>query len=234
MLALQNEPNLPGAPVRKFIPPLENGDLLHSCEFLRRYDRMPELKKAELVNGQVFMGHHVLASLHGAPHGMVSMLLGYFSAYTPGTTSYSRPTLVVDEGNVFQPDCVLCINNSGRTWANEDDLLCGAPELVFEVSVGSTSLDVLAKKQVCERLGVLDYVVWCTLDARLHWFHREGERFVETKPNTAGLLCSRSLPGLQTPVADLLALNGLKVMTCLEEGLATPAHAEFVRSLAAA
>jgi len=36
-------------------PPLENGARLSSREFLRRYEAMPELKKAELVKGVVYM-----------------------------------------------------------------------------------------------------------------------------------------------------------------------------------
>jgi hypothetical protein len=37
------------------IPPLENGDRLTRAEFERRYDAMPELKKAELIEGEVYM-----------------------------------------------------------------------------------------------------------------------------------------------------------------------------------
>ena len=35
------------------IPPLENGDHLTRAEFLRRYDGMPDVKKAELIEGVV-------------------------------------------------------------------------------------------------------------------------------------------------------------------------------------
>ena len=37
------------------IPPLENGDRLSRAEFERRYDAMPALKKAELIEGVVFI-----------------------------------------------------------------------------------------------------------------------------------------------------------------------------------
>lgn len=33
------------------VPPLENGDQLSAHEFLRRYEAMPGVKKAELING---------------------------------------------------------------------------------------------------------------------------------------------------------------------------------------
>jgi hypothetical protein len=36
-------------------PPLENGDRLTRAEFERRYAAMPNLKKAELIEGVVYM-----------------------------------------------------------------------------------------------------------------------------------------------------------------------------------
>ena len=35
------------------LPPLENGDRLTRAEFERRYAAMPEIKKAELIEGEV-------------------------------------------------------------------------------------------------------------------------------------------------------------------------------------
>ena len=46
------------APVE--VPPLENGDRLTRAEFERRYDAMPDLKKAELIEGVVYMGSPVV------------------------------------------------------------------------------------------------------------------------------------------------------------------------------
>ena len=43
------------APGNGAIPPLENGDRLTRAEFERRYEAMPELKKAELIEGEVYM-----------------------------------------------------------------------------------------------------------------------------------------------------------------------------------
>ena len=39
--------------------PLESGEFMHSREFLRRYERMPQVKKAELIEGVVYMGSPV-------------------------------------------------------------------------------------------------------------------------------------------------------------------------------
>ena len=42
------------------VPPLKNGDRLRRAEFERRFDAMPELKKAELIKGIVYMGRYFL------------------------------------------------------------------------------------------------------------------------------------------------------------------------------
>ncbi len=49
------------------IPPLEPGDRLTRAEFERRYEAMPDLKKAELIEGVVYMPSPVRADQHGEP-----------------------------------------------------------------------------------------------------------------------------------------------------------------------
>ena len=44
------------------LPPLENGDRLTRREFERRYHAMPHLRKAELIEGTVYMPSPVRAS----------------------------------------------------------------------------------------------------------------------------------------------------------------------------
>ena len=63
-------------------PWLENGDTLEAEEFLRRYERMPDVKKAELVEGTVFMASPVSA-YHGDPHFDLIIWLGHYRSATP-------------------------------------------------------------------------------------------------------------------------------------------------------
>ena len=55
-------------------PPLENGDLLTRAEFERRYEAMPWLKKAELVEGVVYMGSPVRSEVHAESHALIRQL----------------------------------------------------------------------------------------------------------------------------------------------------------------
>ena len=50
------------------VPALQNGDRLTRDEFERRYEAMPNVKKAELIEGTVYMPSPVHASGHGEPH----------------------------------------------------------------------------------------------------------------------------------------------------------------------
>jgi hypothetical protein len=50
------------------VPPLENGDRLTRAEFERRYEAMPHLKKAELIEGVVYVPSPVRHRQHSAPH----------------------------------------------------------------------------------------------------------------------------------------------------------------------
>src|SRR5258707_12871496 len=66
------------------VPPLENGMHLSSSEFLRRYWAMPEVKKAELIQGVVYMASPVRADVHAEPDGIIQTWLGIYATATPG------------------------------------------------------------------------------------------------------------------------------------------------------
>jgi hypothetical protein len=50
------------------VPAPENGDRLTRTEFERRYETMPHLKKAEFIEGVVYVPSPVRHRQHGAPH----------------------------------------------------------------------------------------------------------------------------------------------------------------------
>lgn len=58
------------------MPPLENGDRLSRSEFERRYSAMPEVKKAELIEGVVYRASPLRHQPHGKPHFRLITWLG--------------------------------------------------------------------------------------------------------------------------------------------------------------
>src|SRR5436309_9645854 len=86
------------------VPPLENGDRLSRTEFERRYEAMPHLKKAELIEGVVYVGSPVRYTQHGQPDFDVQTWLGVYRAATPGTGGAGNTTVRLDLDNEPQPD----------------------------------------------------------------------------------------------------------------------------------
>jgi hypothetical protein len=53
MSAVASKPSAAGRTPRRPLP-LESGEFMHSREFLRRCERLPQVKKAELIEGVVY------------------------------------------------------------------------------------------------------------------------------------------------------------------------------------
>ena len=65
------------------LPRLEPGDVLTREEFERRYAAMPNLKKAELIGGVVFMPAAVRFGHHASPHARLIYWLCAYQKETP-------------------------------------------------------------------------------------------------------------------------------------------------------
>ena len=72
------------SPPKAAVPPLENGDCLTRAEFERRYRAMPQVKKAELIEGVVYMPSPVRMNRHARPHAYLSGWLMYYLSKTSG------------------------------------------------------------------------------------------------------------------------------------------------------
>lgn len=136
------------------IPPLRNGDRLTQTEFLRRYDAMPNVTHAELIEGRVFMPSPVSAARHGEPHFDFITWLGVYRAVTPGVLGGDNSTLNLDLDNSPQPDGYLrIIEQAGGQSRISDGYLVGAPELIVEVAASSVSYDLHDKRNAYRRNG---------------------------------------------------------------------------------
>ena len=94
---------VPGSVSR--IPPLESGDRLTRHEFERRYNAMLDLKKAELIEGVVYVASPVRSRSHGQPHAaMMGWLFAYWIA-TPGVDLNDNTTVRLDLAFEFLSLC---------------------------------------------------------------------------------------------------------------------------------
>jgi Uma2 family endonuclease len=216
------------------IPPLENGDKLTHYEFERRYNATPNLKKAELTEGIVYIMPAALRfRSHGQPHGWIIGWLVTYEAVTSGVALGVEPTVRLDLDNEPQPDAVLLIEPEagGQTRLSEDDYIEGAPELVVEIAASSAAIDLHGKKQAYRRNSVKEYIVWQVLDQKLTWFSLEQGEYLELVPDNEGVLRSRVFPGLWLAATELLAGNMQGVLKVLPAGLQSTEHRDFIKKL---
>ena len=232
LLPSQKRSDSSDSPLRK-LPPLENGDRLTREEFERRYDAMPDLKKAELINGVVYMGSPVRFSNHGRPHGRIIGWLVVYCAATPGVDLGDNATVRLGVDTDPQPDALLRIEPQagGKSRISEDDYVEGAPELIVEIAASTASHDLHGKLEVYRRSGVQEYLVWRVYDEQIDWFALQDGAYVRLTPDTSGVIHSQMFPGLRLAVSALLAGEIARVLAELRKGLGTAEHAAFVKRL---
>jgi hypothetical protein len=218
---------------KRSVATLEPGSHLEADEFLRRYKAMPELKKAELVNGIVHMPSPVRANLHAEPDHAIQGWLFCYSAATPGTKGASNATVRVGRRDIPQPDALLRIvpECGGAARLDPEGYLQGPPEFIAEIAASSASMDAHEKFESYRAFGVREYLLWRTEDRAVDWWVLEDNVYRRLSAGADRILRSRVFPGLWLDVAALIAENGAQVLAKLQEGLKGPEHARFVAEM---
>ncbi|HXP59840.1 MAG TPA: Uma2 family endonuclease [Dongiaceae bacterium] len=211
-------------------PLLEPGDRLSRSEFERRYERMPLLKKAELIEGTVYMPSPVRATKHAKPHARLATWLGEYEAETPGVEFFANSTVRLDLENEPQPDLVLIKTpaKGGQTRISDDDYLEGAPELAVEIVGSSQAYDLHQKRGAYRRNGVREYLAWITVENYVVWWELREEEYQEIAPTEDGVVRSEVFPGLWLDTAALLRGDLKGVLATLRRGLDSAEHRAFV------
>ena len=214
---------------------LENGDHLSRGEFERRYEARPDIKKAELIEGVVYMPSPTRSGSHARPHAATITWLGNYAASTPGVQVNDNPTVRLDVDNEPQPDVALLIEPGagGQARVSDDDYIEGAPELIAEIAASSASCDLHEKLHAYRRNGVREYLIWRTLEHRIDWFELVDGVYRPRQPDAAGVMDSSVFPGLRLAVDAMLRGDLGAVLRELERGLDGTAHETFVTRLGA-
>jgi Uma2 family endonuclease len=153
---------------------------------------------------------------------------------TPGVRCGDNATIRLDVDNEPQPDVCLLIDpaRGGKTQIDQDGYISGAPEFVAEVAASSVSIDLGPKLEAYQRNGVNEYLVWRVQDAEIDWFVLREGRYDRLLPDADGIKRSIVFPGLWLDTTALLNGDLPCVHAVLRAGLANPAHAAFVATLA--
>ncbi|WP_084639681.1 Uma2 family endonuclease [Geitlerinema sp. PCC 9228] len=184
-----------GSESPELLPILESGDRLSCQEFERRYHHMPQLKKAELVEGIVYLPSPLRYYQHGKSHSQMVAWLEIYAAATPGLEVADNATIRLDSKNEPQPDVLLRLdeNLGGNSRISEDDYVEGAPELIVEIAGSSASYDLHDKKQAYHRNGVREYLVWLVAENKFRWYVWESPGYRQQVPDDVGIVTDPAL-----------------------------------------
>lgn len=192
---------------------------------------MPELKKAELIGGTVFMPSP-LSREHAERDSDLVCWARVYAANTPNCSTGSDATWLMLRDSP-QPDCHLRLVRGGTSWEEAGDrFLHGAPELAIEVCLSSASYDLHQKKALYEAAGVKEYLVDLLEEGAVVW-HRLVDGAYQTIPTRPeGAIRSTVFPGLWLDVRALLAGDMRQVLDTLQAGLSSAEHQEFAQAMA--
>jgi Uma2 family endonuclease len=221
------------ATIEQEVPSLIAGDFLSRDEFMRRWEAMPHLKRAELIRGVVYMPSP-LSLQHGDTDHQVGTWLGVYGATTPGCAGSSNATWLMGEDSAPQPDLSLRIlPEYGGQSRIEGLYAAGAPEFLAEVCISSTAYDLHQKLEIYEETGVREYLAVLMRESEVRWHQLVGNRFEVVPVPADGVYRSVVFPGLWLDYRALLAAELARVLAVLQDGLRSPEHQQFVEQLAA-
>ena len=198
-------------------PLLENGDRLTRAAVHRRYQLRPDIRKAELVLGVVYVASPTRLTAHADPHSLVALWLRAYEAMTPGVRVGIEGTVYLDDDGEVQPDAFMfwLPPHASRARQTAEDYVDGAPDLTVEVAASSASYDLHDKKEAYRRAGVREYVVWRTVDGAIDWVRLENGGYLRVEPDAHGLIESAVFAGLRLDVAATLAGDTRAVLAAL-------------------
>jgi len=173
----------------------EAGDRLGREEFLARWELMPALRFAELIDGVVYLPSPVSIE-HARNDQILQLWAGLYASRSALVEALANGTWLMGE-SAPQPDLALRVRPElGGQSHDAGKYPAGAPELVAEVSGSTRSYDLGPKLSLYAREGVREYLAVLLEERRLEWrVLREG-RFELIPPDNSGIRRSIIFPGL--------------------------------------
>jgi len=203
---------------------------MERTEFLCRWEALPELKCAELIEGVVFVASPVSRD-HSDAGFTIGWWLKQYALATPGCDGGHNATWDM-LGSMPQPDVHLRIRpDRGGQSSDGQRFFEGAPELAVEVCLTSTEVDFGPKLRLYRRARVREYITIELVPKRIVWRILRDNSYHALEPDAAGVFRSIAFPGLWLDLDAFWGNDAVRMLTTLQSGLATPEHQEFADGL---
>jgi Uma2 family endonuclease len=194
---------------------LHNGDRMSREEFLWRWEQLPELKKAELIDGVVYLSSP-LSELHSRYELLLCVWLNHYENRVPGLDILPNATWLLGDSSP-QPDLAL-IRQDGASHS-EGKFRQGPPELAVEICYSSQAYDLGPKLELYRRAGVQEYLTILLEDKKAQWRVLNEGRYQLMEATPDGMLKSRIFPGLWLDTGALFPPDRKRLLAGVEAGL---------------
>ena len=193
---------------------LHSGDRMSRDEFLWRWEQLPDLKRAELIDGVVYLSSP-LSEIHSDYEQLVNRWLSHYEENVPGLKILPNATWLLDASSP-QPD--LALLRIDGTSHSAGKYRQGPPELVVEICYSSRAYDLGPKLELYRRNGVQEYLTVLLEDKKVQWrILREGQ-YELLKPSPDGILKSEIFPGLWLDTQALFPPDRKRLLAALDAG----------------
>jgi hypothetical protein len=219
------------ATIEQAVPVLCAGQKMTRDEFLRRWETHPEIKRAELIGGTVYMPSPVSLD-HGAAEDDLGGWLFLYRVNTPGTDSGANVTTLMLEDSPQADRHLRLLPECGGRATLAGKYLSGAPELMAEVCLSSADYDLHVKYDLYQKASVQEYLAVLPKEHEVRWHQLVASRYQALAPDADGIWRSRVFPGLWLDGEALLRREMSQVVAKLQEGMASVEYAAFVAKLA--
>ena len=164
---------------------------------------LPEESRFEIVDNVLFEMTSPSTIHQRVSVKLLSLFLNYISQHASGEIFHAPLDLVLNQGNVVQPDLIY-ISNEKKSIIERKGIF-GPPDIVVEIISPSTHVrDIAVKKDLYEKFGVTEFWLIDPLNEAFEIFTLQNNKYkVFAFANTSGIVESHQLNGLVINLEEL-------------------------------
>jgi len=190
-----------------------NGDRMSLQEFFSVWEQIPNLKRAELIDGVVHLPSPV-SYPHAAYQGLLAFWLGAYAAAVDDSFEVLTEGSLQIIGNSPQPDIALHRRSNPTPLYNQS-----TPLLIIEGTYTSRSIDLGPKLDLYRRAKVPESICVLLAEERVEWRVLEGETYRLLPPTPNGILQSHTQSGLWLDTTAIFPPDRKRLLATIQQGV---------------